>query len=172
MNTNTKNPPLVIVVALAIGSHAIGKDNQLLWHIPDDLKRFKALTLGHPIIFGKNTFESILATLGTPLPGRTNIVLTREPHYDSKGALIAHSLEEAIAMAHVENPTEIHIGGGAELYRQTLPLVSTIYATWVHSAVAGDTFFPEFENDFRIKTTHPPRSHNGLSYQWVDYERI
>lgn len=150
---------------------AIGKNNQLLWHVPADLKRFKALTMGHPIIMGRKTFESILEILGKPFPGRTNIVVTRDENYSHEGAKMAHSLEEAIAIAESENPTEIHIGGGAELYRQALPLTSRLHVTWYFDEKDGDAFFPAFEEGFRIEKEYPIEEHEGLKFQWVDYVR-
>lgn len=165
-------PPLVIVVAMSRVDRGIGKNNQLLWHIPEDLKRFKTLTYGHPIIMGRKTFDSIVAILGKPLPGRTSIVLSRDTTYQPAGALVAHSLDAAILLAKKERPKEIHIGGGAELYRQALPLVTTLHITWIHDKPEADTFFPPFEADFRATTTHPLATHKAISYQWVDYERI
>lgn len=150
---------------------AIGNNNELLWHVPADMKRFKALTLGHPIIMGRKTFESILVILGKPLPNRTNIVVTRDKTAVYEGAKVAHSLEEAIAIAESENPNEIHIGGGAELYKQALPLVERLHITWFFDAKPADTFFPAFENDFEVSVEHEAQEHNDLTYQWVDYVR-
>ena len=164
-------PPLVIVAAMAKGNRAIGKDNRLLWHAPTDLKHFKTLTLGHPIIMGRKTFESIVAILGKPLPGRTTIVLTRDTNYRHPGVIVAHSLDEAISFAVAGNPQEIHIGGGAELYCQALPLVSKLHITWFFAEKEGDAFFPEFEDEFAVVTRHPPQEDNGLKFQWIDYER-
>lgn len=163
--------PLVIVSAIGKVNRAIGKDNGLLWHVPDDLKRFKALTMGHPIIMGQKTFDSILAILGKPFPGRTNIVVTFDTNYQHEGATVVHSLEDAVKAAQVENPTEIHIGGGGEIYRQFLPLVERLHITWFFDEQEGDTFFPEFEKDFEVVMEHPPRNYEGLQYQWVDYRR-
>lgn len=165
------SPPLVIVVAMSRLGRAIGNKNQLLWHIPEDMKRFKALTLGHPIIMGKNTFESILKILGKPLPGRTNIVLTRDTTYQYEGVTVAHSLEEALAIAKAESPSEIHIGGGAALYKEALPLVSRLHVTWVNGDPVADTWFPDFESEFEIETAHGECTHNELTYEWVDYVR-
>jgi dihydrofolate reductase len=167
----THLPPIVIVAAMSRHNRGIGNGNSLLWHVPADLKRFKALTLGHPIIMGRKTFESIVSMLGKPLPGRTNIVVTRDESYVYEGALVAHSLEDAITLAKQEAPTEIHVGGGAEIYRQVLPLVSTLHVTWFDDAPEADTFFPDFENDFTVTTEHPAQEHEGISYQWVDYSR-
>src|ERR1700722_9338336 len=114
-------PKICIVVAIG-RNRELGKDEKLLWHIPEDLKRFKALTLGHPIIFGRKTFESVLGyNTGKPLPGRTNIVVTRDLDYTYEGALVAISLKQAIEIAGKVDPEEIHIGGGAQLYEQVLP---------------------------------------------------
>ena len=168
MHTKT---PIVIVAAMSHTAKAIGNNNELLWHVPADMRRFKSLTLGHPIIMGRKTFESILAILGKPLPNRTNIVVTRDLSYTTDGAKIAHSLEEAIAVAESENPTEIHIGGGAELYRQALPFVTRLYITWFFDDKPADTFFPAFESDFEVTHEHPKEEYKTLNYQWVDYVR-
>lgn len=149
----------------------IGKDNQLLWHVPADLKRFKVLTMGHPIIMGRKTFESILDILGKPLPGRTNIVVTRDENYPYEGIKVAHSLEEAIGIAESEKPAEIHIGGGAELYRQALPLTSRLHITWYFDEKDGDAYFPAFEDAFVIEKEYPIEEHGSLQFQWVDYVR-
>lgn len=165
------NPPLVIVVGLGHKDRALGMKDQLLWHVPEDLKRFKALTLGHPVIMGRKTFESIVKMLGKPLPGRTNIVVTRNTDYQFEGVKIAHSLEEAIQLAEAENPTEIHIGGGSELYKQALPLVTRLNVTWFYDDKEADTTFPAFEDDFEITKEYPIQNYNGLDYQWIDYGR-
>jgi dihydrofolate reductase len=170
-NKQTNHPPIVIVSGMSKKDRVIGKNNQLLWHIPADLKRFKALTMGHPIIMGSKTFASILEILGKPFPGRTNIVLTRDHDFSYEGVRVAHSLEDAIAIATAENPKEIHIGGGAELYRQTLPLASRLHITWYFDEIDGDAFFPPFEEAFAIDTEYPIAEHEGLQYQWVDYVR-
>lgn len=163
--------PVVIVAAISKKDRAIGYENKLLWHIPEDLKRFKNLTQGHPIIMGRKTFESIVAILGKPLPGRVNIVVTRNPDYAEPGAVTAGSLEAAFAIAERENPTEIHIGGGAEIYNAAMPYVSRMHLTLVDSDATGDTFFPEYEDHFEEVERYGPKSHEGVSYEWVDYRR-
>ncbi len=170
-DTSQKLAPIVIVAGAGKQNRAIGKDNQLLWHVPADLKRFKELTLGHPIIMGRKTFESIISILGKPLPGRTNIVVTRDKKYQHDGTTVAHSLSEALRIAQSENPIEIHIGGGAELYQQILPMVSKLYITWYDDLKEGDTFLPKFESDFKISDTHQPQEHDGIKFQWIDYVR-
>ncbi len=163
--------PIVIVAGMAKDSRAIGRENGLLWHVPDDMKRFKQLTLGHPVILGRKTFESILDILGKPLPNRTNIVVSRQPGYSHPGVTVVDSLEVAIAEAQKEDPGEIHIGGGEELYRQALPHTSRLHLTFFHDEKDGDTFFPDFTEDFVETERHGLREHNGLTYEWVDYER-
>lgn len=167
-------PPVVIAAALERTSRVIGRNNSLLWHLPQDLKRFKALTLGHPIIMGRKTYESILAILGKPFPNRTNIVVTRDATYDAKhpGVIVTTSFEAALAAAKATHPTEIHIGGGAELYRQALPYTDRLHLTLVADpTVSGDTFFPEYAKDFVITATHEPITEHGVTYQWVDLAR-
>ncbi len=167
----TPNAPVVIVAGMSRVDRGLGNNNELLWHVPADLKRFKELTLGHPIIMGRKTFESILKILGKPLPGRTNIVVTRDRTYAPQGAKVAHSLEEAFHLADSESPTEIHIGGGAELYAQALPYVNRLHITWYHDQKPADTFFPDFESEFTTTVAHNTQTHDGISYQWVDYAR-
>ena len=150
---------------------AIGNKNQLLWHLPSDLKHFKELTLGHPIIIGRNTYESIIKILGKPLPGRTNIVLAKSGEEITPGAKVAHSLEEGIALAKAENPTEIHIGGGAMLYREALPLVDHLHLTLVDDEPEADTFFPEYLEDFKLIKESETMTENGISFSWLDYVR-
>jgi dihydrofolate reductase len=151
--------------------HAIGYKNKLLWHIPADLKRFKELTLGHPIIMGRKTFESITAMLGKPLPGRTNIIVTRNPEYTVPGAITAGSLESAFAIAERENPKEIHIGGGAELYSIAMPYVDKLRLTFVEDEPLADTYFPDFADHFVPTKEYPEETNGNLSFQWIDYER-
>ena len=127
---------LSIVVAMA-DNRVIGQDNRLPWHLPADLKHFKQLTTGKPILMGRKTWESI----GRPLPERTNIVITRDPDYQAAGCTVVHSVDAALRAA--EPHSEVMVIGGAELYRQVLPEVSTIYLTQVHADVEGDTVFPE-----------------------------
>lgn len=170
----SKKPRISIAVALGKDSknnHVIGHGNDLVWRIPDDLKRFKQLTLGHPVIMGRRTFESILQSLGKPLPGRTNIVVTRDQNYAHEGAIVAHSLEEALEKARAIDNEEIHIGGGADIYKQALPYVDKLYLTLIDDVREGDTFFPPYEQDFTKKTFEEAREYNGLKYTWVDLER-
>ena len=133
-----------IIVAMA-NNRAIGRDNKLLWHLPEDLKYFKRITMGKPIIMGRKTFESI----GRPLPGRLNIVVTRQKDWQHEGTRVTHSLEDAIeiaeAQAFIDGLEEVMVIGGAELYKHALPLASTLYLTRVDADIEGDAFFPEVD---------------------------
>jgi dihydrofolate reductase len=117
----------------------IGRDNALPWRLPEDLKRFKATTLGKPILMGRKTFESI----GRALPGRLNLVLTRERAWSAPGVLVVHSVAQALAAAG--DAAELIVIGGAEVFRLLMPLARRVYLTQVHADVAGDTFFPSFD---------------------------
>jgi len=149
---------------------AIGNQGKLLWHIPEDLKRFKRLTMGHPVIMGRKTFESILGYLGTPLPDRTNIVITRNPAYAQEGVIVVSSLEEAFEKARSLDTQEIHIGGGSEIYAQALPFVDKLYLTLVDSEPEADTFFPDY-SEFTTVVEKEAREHDGLKYEWLTLER-
>ncbi len=136
-----------IIVAMA-KNRVIGRDNQLPWHLPSDLQRFKQLTMGHPLLMGRRTFESI----GQPLPGRRTIVLSRNPEYRAANCEMATNIKTAILLAR---PAEVlFICGGVEIYRQALPLVERIYLTELDTDIEGDTYFPELPaGEFQIIQT-------------------
>ena len=119
----------------------IGKDNDIPWYLPADLKYFKKTTLGHHILMGRNCFESI----GRPLPKRVNIVITKNPYFISSGVLVAHSIQEALEMAYENGETEAFIIGGGQIYSQTVHLWDKLYLTEVDLHVEGDVFFPEID---------------------------
>lgn len=156
-----------IVVAIA-ENNAIGKDNQLLWHLPADLKHFKDLTSGHPILMGRKTYDSI----GRPLPNRRNIVITRNPDLELPGAEITNSLAAALELCSTEK--EVFIIGGAELYNHALEATNRIYLTRVHQSYEADTFFPEISpsewNETSIES-HLPDEKNGVAYTFSTLER-
>ena len=166
-----KDIPVIIVAGIGADNRAIGKENKLLFHVPDDLKRFKELTLGQPIIMGRKTFESIIEILGKPLPKRTNIVVTRDKEYKYNDVLVAHSLEEALEMAARLQPPAIHIGGGSSLYGEALSYVDKLYLTLFYADRDGDAFFPEYEKDFSETKRHGVREYENMKYEWVDFER-
>lgn len=162
------------VVAIGNGkvhNRVIGNGNGLLWHIPDDLKRFKQLTLGHPVIMGRKTFESIVAILGKALPGRTNIVITRDTSWSYPDVVVAHSLEDALEKARALDTEEIFIGGGGQIYEQALPIIDRLYLTLIEDDKEGDSFFPPYEHLFTKKLSEETREWNGLTYRWVNLER-
>ena len=166
--------PCTSIIAAVGRNRVLGKDNRLLWNIPEDLKRFKTLTLGHPCIMGRKTFDSIVAMLGKPLPGRNNIVLVK-PDEDASnlagtGVIIAHSIPEALQKAHsLDN--EVFIIGGAQIYTQALPYADRLYLTLIDDEKEGDAFFPEYEKLFTKKLSEETRKHNGLKYSWVELEK-
>lgn len=136
--------PLCLIAALA-DNRVIGRDNQLPWRLPADLKHFKALTLGKPIIMGRKTWDS----LGRPLPGRLNLVVSRQPGLQLEGAEVFASLEAAIVRAeqwaHEQGVDELMLIGGAQLYQQALPLAARLYLTRIELSPEGDAWFPEFD---------------------------
>ena len=133
---------MIISIIVAMDEKgAIGRDNRLPWHLSDDLKRFKATTIGHHIVMGRKTYESI----GKPLPGRTNIVVTRNPAYQAEGCRIAHSLEGALEIARENGEEEVFVTGGRELFAQALDIADRIYLTRVHADVPANVYFPDFD---------------------------
>jgi len=170
----SKKPRISAIVS--IGKNlVIGRQDKLMWPIPEDLKRFKRLTMGHPVIMGRKTFESILASLGKPLPGRTNIVITRDskvrPLLQRSDLCIVHSLEEAIQKASEVDQEEVFIGGGAQIYQQALPMTDCLYLTLIDDEKEGDAYFPSYEHLFTKKLAEESGEHGGLKYTWVDLER-
>lgn len=159
---------LSIIAAMA-RNRTIGINNTLPWRIPEDLKRFKALTMGHRIIMGRKTFDSI----GKPLPGRTTVIVTRNRGLPvPAGCLVTHSLEEAIAAC--AGNLEVFVAGGAELYAQALSLADTLYLTELQQEVDGDAHFPEFGRSVWQEIARERRSQTepqALEYHFVTYRR-
>lgn len=161
-----------IVVAISQSDRAIGKGGKLLWHIKEDMRRFKTLTMGHPVVMGRKTFESIVSYIGKPLPDRTNIVVTRNTDFSYPSVIVAHTLEDGLENAHSLDTEEIHIGGGAELYTQALPFVDRLYLTLISGEKEADTFFPEYEKEFtEVISKEKRQTPEGLVYEWVTLER-
>lgn len=162
----------MISAIVAMGANrVIGRKNGLLWPIPDDLKRFKELTMGHPVIMGRKTFESILSTLKKPLPGRTNIVITRDASWSHDGVVVVNSVEDAIQKAKELDTEEVFVIGGAQIYEQSLPLLDRLYLTLIDANEEGDAYFPPYEHLFIKKISEEPRDSNGLKYKWVTLEK-
>jgi dihydrofolate reductase len=143
--------PLVLVVAVAENG-VIGRKQQLPWRIPGDLKHFKAVTMGKPMLMGRKTYESI----GKPLPGRTSIVLTRDKNWRAEGVLVAHSLDELLKLANEDakktGASEIAVIGGSALFEETLPMTAKIELTEVHAKPEGDVFFPDYDRSAFVET--------------------
>jgi dihydrofolate reductase len=142
---------MIISLVVAMDEcNGIGQDNRLPWHLSADLKRFKALTMGHYLIMGRKTYESI----GRPLPGRVMLVITRSVDYQAAGCRIAHSLQEALVIAEQAGETEAFVIGGGQIFAQALPLADRIYLTRVHTISEADVFFPPFDiEDWTIQAT-------------------
>lgn len=156
---------LSLIVAVA-KNRVIGDNNRLPWHLPEDLKRFRALTTGHHIIMGRKTYES----LGRLLPGRTTVIVTRNKSYQAKGTLIANSLEAAIQLCEAD--AEPFLIGGAELYRAGIALATKLYITQVNATVQGDAFFADIDlNDWQLTEKKDHISASGLEYSDLVYIR-
>ncbi len=154
------------VIAAMAKNRTIGIKNTLPWHLPEDLKHFKALTMGHHIVMGRKTYESI----GRPLPGRTTVIVTRDPNYRVEGCLTAHSIDAAI-QACGDDP-EVFFVGGADLYSQVLARADRLYLTEIQQEYAGDAHFPAFDKQSWRETARDAQvSAAGLAYHFVTYDR-
>lgn len=162
---------MVTIIAAIAKNNALGKDNDLIWHLPADLKRFKKITSGHYILMGRNTFESI----GRPLPNRTTVIITRNEDYVKNGCFIANSLEEALNIAEADE--QIYIIGGAQIYKYALEnnLADALEITLVHQDFEADAFFPEIDRsvwnavereDFNADEK------NKIDYSFIRFEKI
>ena len=157
---------VTIVVAIS-ENYVIGKDNKLLWHIPNDLKHFREITTGRTIIMGRKTYESV----GKPLPKRRNIIITRQ-NIKIEGCEVVNSIGEALELCKGED--EVFIVGGAEIYRQSMKLTNRIYLTIIHKEFEGDSFFPRInEQEWKevSREDHQPDEKNLLPYSFITYER-
>lgn len=161
---------MITIIAAIAKNNALGKNNDLIWHLPADLKRFKKITSGHFILMGRNTFESI----GKPLPNRTTIIITRNKEYYKDGCLIAHSLEEAIELASSEE--QLFIIGGAQIYKETLAkgLADQLDITLVHQEFEADAFFPEIDKEIWKEVAREDfvaDEKNDFDYSFVSYKK-
>lgn len=177
-------PPRVTMVVAMAANRCIGLDNRMPWHLPADLKHFKETTLGRPVIMGRKTFESILATLGKPLPGRTSVVITRNLDYrlpavepsGSGRVLLADSPAGALqvlAGAGID-ADEVFVVGGAEIYRAMLPAASRLVVTEIGQDFDGDAFFPVIDPKLWVETSRRPQARSGnpeVGFDFVEYER-
>lgn len=164
--------PVVTIIVAVARDGAIGRRGDLLFHISDDLRRFKRMTMGHPIVMGRKTFESFPKG---PLPGRTNIVVTRSGDYDGRGATVAGSLDEALKIAAAEETGRIFIIGGGEIYRQAFGIADALELTAIDASVTdADTFFPAVKDvDWELTEESEPMTDpkTGISYSFITYAR-
>jgi len=182
------NKPIISIIVAMDEARGIGKNNALMWKIPGELARFKEITMGHPIIMGRKTFESI----GRVLPGRTNIIITRDPEYKVDGAVVVNSLEEGLKKAQEEGLSrhsgeqrdtridsgqarmtelEIFIIGGGQIFEQALPLTDRLYLTIVKGDFGADVFFPEYEKVFTKQIEKEDRTVDKYEFSFVTLER-
>lgn len=157
-----------VIVAVAENG-VIGRDGAMPWRIPEDLKRFKAITMGHPIAMGRKTWASI----GRPLPGRENLVITRQKGFEAPGATVVHSIAEAMEHARARGASDLFAIGGGEIYREVLPFARVAHVTEVHARFEGDATFPHLDPGWR-EVAREPRSQaepTPLRYDFVTYER-
>ena len=160
---------MLTIIAAVSENNALGKDNQLVWHLPDDFKRFKTLTSGHYIIMGRKTFESF----PKPLPNRTHIIITRQPDYQApEGCIVVSSLEKAMELCPANE--EAFVIGGGEIYQQALDVVDKIDVTRVHTTLDADTFFPEIDTNIWklvFEEFHPKDEKHAFDFTFLTYVR-
>lgn len=167
-----KKNTLSIIVAVS-ENNVIGKDNDLIWKLPTDMKFFKETTSGHPVIMGRKNYESIPEKY-RPLANRTNIVVTRNTAFQAPGCLVSHNIQDALEKAQSLTDSEIFIIGGAQIYAQTIGIVDKIYLTRVHASFTGDAFFPDFDTDeFNLLSSLsvPADEKNQYSFTIQTYQR-
>lgn len=167
----SKNSITISAIVAHAENRVIGKDNKMPWHLPADLKHFKDITTGHPILMGRKTFESI----GKALPNRTNIILTRDAFFAAPpGTVVVHSLEAALDEVKKIAASELFIIGGAQLYEQFLPIIQKLYLTTIHQTFEGDTFFPklnETEWETMAEEHHEADEKNAYGYSFKTLSR-
>jgi dihydrofolate reductase len=160
---------MISIIVAASENNAIGLQNKLLWHLPNDMKFFKATTWAMPVIMGRKTFESMGSK---PLNGRMNIVITRQQDWSANGVTIAIDINDAIAKAKTSNCKEIFIAGGGEIYNQCMELANVVYMTRVHTKIDGDTFFPEIDLhkwQLESKKDFYKDEKHGFDYSFLKY---
>jgi dihydrofolate reductase len=162
----------ISLIAALAANRVIGRGDTLPWRLPADLKRFKRLTTGHPLILGRKTYESV----GRPLPERTNIVVTRQEGYAPPGVRVVRSIDEALAAAaHAPGADEVFVAGGGEIYRQTLPIADRLHLTHIEETFPGDVYFPELdETQWRLvdEERHGPTENIPFAWSYRTYDRV
>jgi dihydrofolate reductase len=160
---------IINLIVAAAKNHVIGKDGKMPWHLPNDMKHFKNLTWGMPVIMGRKTFES----LGKPLPGRKNIVITRQPAWQAEGVVAVKNFEDALFVAHGTDAREVFVIGGGEIYRLALERAKRIYLTRVDAEPEGDSFFPELNGAWKLvhEIKHTRDDKHPFDYAFQVWER-
>lgn len=161
---------IVSSIAAVAQNRVIGKDNDLIWRLPNDLRFFKTHTSGHTVIMGRKTYES----MGRALPKRTNVVVTRNTSWQAEGVVVCHSLQEAIDYAQAQGETEAFVIGGGEIYRQSMQLINKLYYTHVHAEVEGDTYFPavDWQHWHEVeRTDHEADDRHTYAFSTAIYEK-
>ena len=157
---------MIISLIAAMGKNrVIGKDNSLPWKLPEDMKRFKEITSGKPVIMGRKTFESI----GRPLPNRLNIIITRDKNYKAEGCIVVHSINEALKAA--EGNSEVMIIGGEQIFREFLPMANRMYLTLIDEDFEGDAYFPEYNKNEWKEVHRGEHKNDNYKYAFVNLER-
>jgi dihydrofolate reductase len=154
---------MITLIAACSKNRVIGKDNQLIWKVPGDLKRFKELTTGHPILMGRKTFESI----GRPLPNRTNIVITRDKNWKQEGCLVYNNFEDVLSIFEKEN---LFVIGGGEIYKMLINLADKIELTLIDKDFEGDAYFPEIDSNWTVEKVES-QSCPEFDYSYITYIR-
>lgn len=162
---------LSLIAALST-NNVIGRGNQIPWRLSTDLKRFKALTMGHHLLMGRKTYESV----GKPLPGRINVAITRQSDWSAEGVTVVHSLDDAVRLAEAAGESEAFVAGGAEIYAQVMHRADRMYLTRVHAEIEGDTWFPEFDDVSEWRLTDAEHfeadEKNEYPFSFLTYERV
>ncbi len=161
---------IISMIAAMAHDRVIGKDNQMPWHLPADLAHFKRVTLGKPVLMGRKTYQSI----GRPLPGRVNIVISRDPDFRPEGVVVCDSIEAALAQAESLGSNEVMVMGGGHIYAQCLSFAQRLYLTYIDATIEGDTQFPDYQQydwQEREREAYPADSRNPYSMSFVTLER-
>lgn len=173
-NEGLMEGPVIVSLIVAVDEDwGIGLDNRIPWHLSSDVKRFKALTMGHALIMGRKTYQSI----GRPLPGRLNIILTHQPNFQAPGCRVAGALSDALSLAQAHGSGEVFIIGGSLIYQQALPVADRIYLTQVHARVGADVFFPDWDeaNWHEVERSEHPageKDQYGYTYRVLEKCRL
>jgi dihydrofolate reductase len=165
---------IISLIAALTKNHVIGKNNDLPWHLPDDMKYFMQTTKGHHVIMGRKNYDSIPEKF-RPLPNRTNIVVTRQRDWHGEKCLVVNSITEAVDIAKKNNESELFIIGGAEIYKLGFPFTQRMYLTEIQTELAGDTFFPAFsKTDWKeiSRKPHPIDERHNFAFDFVVYDKL